>query len=90
MKRAEVLTQSIAAPLKNDRQMPDSFVTSRAETSETEKRMLLIRLSEASGRIRKESDLIRRTGFTEPSGRLLRILAETVEEQLIALDGKTK
>jgi hypothetical protein len=56
------------------------------DTSELEKRMLLFRLSDAAARIRDEANLIRRTAFTDASGRLLRILGETVEEQRAALD----
>lgn len=61
----------------------------RGESSETEKRMLLFRLSNASARIREETDLIRRTGFTDQASRLLRILGEAVEEQQVALTRST-
>ena len=57
-------------------------------SSETDKRMLLIRLSDAASRIREEATLIRRLGFTDSSSRLLRILGETIEEQRLALEAK--
>lgn len=51
---------------------------------EKNQRMLLVRLSDAADRIRKETELIQRTGFDDPAARLLRILAETVEEQRVS------
>ncbi len=80
--RSEV---AVAVPLNADHTMPDSFVVTPAAKTETEKRMLLFRLSDAAMRIREEADLIRRTGFTDQSSRLLRILGEAVEEQHAAL-----
>lgn len=53
--------------------------------TETDRRMLLVRLSDAADKIRKETELIQRTSFSDPAGRLLRILAETVEEQRLSL-----
>lgn len=73
-------TPAFAVPLATDSSV------SVAATSETDKRMLLIRLSDAAARIREEATLIRRAGFTDPASRLLRILGETVEEQRLALD----
>jgi hypothetical protein len=51
---------------------------------ETDRRMLLVRLSDAAEKIRKETELIQRTAFNDPAGRLLRILAESVEEQRLS------
>jgi hypothetical protein len=90
--RSEVKTVAalVAAPLTaNEQKMPSSFVVSREDTTALEKRMLLFRLSEAGTRIREEADLIRRTGFTDHGSRLLRILAEAVEEQHLALGGRS-
>lgn len=91
--KSDVVAQpTIAAPLASaEFNMPASFEPSEASAemkTETEKRMLLFRLSEAGMRIREEADLIRRTGFTNPASRLLRILGETVEEQHVALGEK--
>ena len=63
---------------------------SGVEASETDRRMLLFRLSNAALRIRDEADLIRRTGFTDQASRLLRILGEAVEEQHAALSTKVE
>lgn len=57
-------------------------------SNETDRRMLLFRLSEAGTRIRDEAELIRRTGFTDQASRLLKILSEAVEEQHVALSPK--
>lgn len=81
--RSEV---ALAVPLNTgEHAMPDSFVVSEEAKTETEKRMLLFRLSDAAMRIREEADLIRRTGFTDQASRLMRILGEAVEEQHAAL-----
>ncbi len=81
--RSEV---TLAVPLNTgEHAMPDSFVVSEEAKTETEKRMLLFRLSDAAMRIREEADLIRRTGFTDQASRLMRILGEAVEEQHAAL-----
>lgn len=79
---------AFAAPLADA--SPDSSLPHDAKSSsmkEVDQRMLLFRLSDAASRIRGESDLIRRTGFTDASSRLLRILGETIEEQRLALAG---
>ncbi len=60
------------------------------DVSETDRRMLLFRLSNAALRIRDEADLIRRTGFTDQASRLLRILGEAVEEQHAAMTTKAE
>lgn len=66
--------------------MPSSFV----ENDETSRKMLLIRLSEAAGRIREEAELIRNSNFSDSTARLMRILGEVVEEQKQALHGASK
>ncbi|CAN5547575.1 hypothetical protein BH10BDE1_BH10BDE1_31970 [soil metagenome] len=71
----------LAVPLAVHLAPPKS--TAQAAT-ETERRMLLVRLSDAADKIRKETELIQRTSFGDPTGRLLRILAETVEEQRLS------
>ena len=89
--RSVIHAQStVAAPLVSESKMPDTFVVSPEVTTETEKRMLLFRLSDAANRIREEGDLIRRTGFADQASRLMRILGEAVEEQHVALGGKQK
>jgi hypothetical protein len=89
MKKSETnfqATATVAIPLTSN-EIPQTFEATPAST-ETEKRMLLFRLSDAAQRIREESELIRRTGFSDPAGRLLRILGEAVEEQSVALSGQ--
>ena len=81
---------AFAVPLSLNETMTESAPAAKADMTETDKRMLLFRLSDAASRIRDESNLIRRTGFTDSSSRLLRILAETVEEQRLALGGDSK
>ena len=76
---------SVAAPLTSKEEPKHA----RPASSETEQRMLLFRLSDAAMRIREESDLIHRAGFTDPASRLLRLLGEAVEEQHAALSGKS-
>lgn len=76
---AETQSAAIAVPLATD------TTTTKASTNETERRMLLFRLSDAGSRIREESNLIQRTGFSDASARLLRILGETIEEQRLAI-----
>ena len=91
MKNSSEVT--VAAPLNtSEHTMPDSFIVSKEAKSETEKRMLLFRLSDAAIRIREEAELIRRNGFADQSSRLMRILGEAVDEQHAALSqgGQTK
>lgn len=76
-------TGAFAIPLKLEEAVIENGST--VDTTETEKRMLLFRLSDAASRIRDEANLIRRTAFTDSSARLLRILGEAVEEQRGAL-----
>lgn len=81
----------VAVPLAADQgSVPASFAVSPADENEIGKRMLLIRLSDAAERIRQEGELIRRTGFTDGTSRLVRILAEAVDEQRLALGEKSK
>lgn len=82
-------TPAFAAPLGAIENESVRLVNRQPET-EISRHMLLIRLSEAASRIREEAEQIRGVGFTEPSSRLLRILAETAEEQRGALASKEK
>ena len=59
-------------------------LTAPSAKTETDRRMLLVRLSDAAEKIRKETELIQRTSFNDPAGRLLRILGETIEEQRLS------
>ncbi len=55
--------------------------SSKQLAAEADRLQLLVRLSDAAARIREETELIQRTSFADPAGRLLRILGEAVEEQ---------
>ena len=79
--------------------MPTTFVEVPTEKSETkvaspvDQKMLVYRLTEAARRIREETELIRRSSFSDTGARLMRILGETVEEQrqaIISRDGSDK
>ena len=70
-----------AAPLAVPLAVPK---TQNQLAAETDRHLLLIRLSDAAEKIRKETELIQRTSFNDPAGRLLRILAETIEEQRVS------
>ena len=76
---------AFAAPLAVAPAMALTMPQSPSQVAtETDRRMLLVRLSDAADKIRKETELIQRTSFSDPAGRLLRILAETVEEQRLS------
>lgn len=84
--------------------MPNSFLEIPPEKLGSEKlttekstaadqKMLVYRLTEAARRIREETELIRRSSFSDSGARLMRILGETVEEQrqsILSRDGSLK